>query len=130
MAATIHIARKGRIIGRHAEHELPALVSLGQVQRTDHWWRAGMREWLPVGSTFDPPATRRPRPEDHLRYTCERCGSRFDQPKVEQDGNVLTELFYWLISPVAGGFYTAGRALSATKRCPNCGSEHLVDDPW
>lgn len=128
--AAIHIARKGKVIGKHEDHELPALVALGQVLRTDHWWKAGMREWLPVGSTFDPPATRRPRPEHHLRYTCERCGTRFDEPRVEKSGSFLAEAFYWIISPVAGGFYTAGRALSATKRCPNCGSENLRDDPW
>jgi hypothetical protein len=128
--AKIHIARNGKIIGEHDEHAVTALVALRQILPTDHWWKKGMARWLPIGSTFNPPETRRPKPDNHLRYTCERCGTRFNEPVEQKSGNVLTELFYWICSPIAGGFYTAGRALSAQKHCPNCASQQLRDEPW
>jgi len=149
--ARIHIARNGSVVGVHEEHEVPALVALGEVRRTDHWWRQGMRGWERVGATFDAPrpaapapATRpspapaaaaaapsRPsKPAGHLRYTCLRCKHRFEAPKVEKDGSFLAELFYWAISPIAGGFYTAGRVLGTKQLCPKCDSEQLNDEPW
>ena len=147
--ARIHIARGGSVIGVHEEHAVPALVALGEVRRTDHWWREGMRSWERVGATFDaprppsapaaPPASRpapaaapaRPsKPAGHLRYTCLRCQHRFAEPKVEKEGSFLAELFYWAISPVAGGFYTAGRVLGTKHLCPRCDSEQLNDEPW
>jgi len=102
--AKIHIARNGKIIGEHDEHAVTALVALRQILPTDHWWKKGMTRWLPIGSTFNPPETRRPKPDNHLRYTCERCGTRFNEPVEQKSGSVLTELFYWICSPIAGGF--------------------------
>lgn len=132
--AKVHIARDGKIIGSHDEHAVPALVALGEVRRTDHWWRRGMRVWQVVGRTFDAPAAAparpAPGPAGHVRYTCLRCGNRFAEPKVVKDGSLLTELFYWAISPVAGGLYTASRALGTKQMCPRCDSEQINDEPW
>jgi len=141
----IHIARGGKIIGVHDEHAVPALVALGEIRRDDFWWRQGKASWEPIGSTFDAPrpaaASTRPtsspspsaiptKPPHHLRYHCTRCRHRFDEPKVNKDGSTLAELFYWLVSPIAGGFYTAGRALGTKHLCPQCDSEQIVDEPW
>jgi len=142
--AKVHIARDGKIIGSHDEHAVPALIALGEIRRTDHWWRRGMRVWQVVGRTFDPPPPAAPavsaaapaapapvpRPQGHIRYTCLRCGNRFREPKEVRTGSLLTELFYWAISPVAGGLYTAGRALSTRHTCPRCDSEQIKDEPW
>ena len=144
----IHIARNGSVIGVHEEHAVPALVALGEIRRTDHWWREGMKGWERVGATFDAPrpaapsaavvappspaapAARPAKPAGHLRYTCLRCKHRFEEPKVQKEGSLLAELFYWAISPVAGGFYTAGRVLGTKQLCPKCDSEQLNDEPW
>jgi hypothetical protein len=141
--AKVHIARDGKIIGSHDEHAVPALVALGEVRRTDHFWRRGMGAWAVVGRTFDrpaaipgspaatPPAAQPvPRPAGHIRFTCLRCGNRFNEPREVKTGSFLTELFYWAISPVAGGLYTAGRALSTRQTCPRCDSEQINDEPW
>ena len=76
------------------------------------------------------PAARPAKPAGHLRYTCLRCKHRFEEPKVQKEGSLLAELFYWAISPVAGGFYTAGRVLGTKQLCPKCDSEQLNDEPW
>lgn len=142
--AKVHIARDGKIIGSHDAHAVPALVALGEVRRTDHFWLRGMGAWQVVGRTFDRPAPPAgspasarpaspqpiPRPEGHIRFTCLRCGNRFQEPKEVKTGSLLTELFYWAISPVAGGLYTAGRALSTRQTCPRCDSEQVKDEPW
>lgn len=140
--ARIHIARAGKVIGVHEEHAVPALVALGEVRRTDHWWTQGMGSWERVGATFDAPRTAAPaptpapapakpsKPAGHLRYTCTRCQYRFNEPKEHKEGSTLAELFYWLVSPVAGGFYTAGRALGTKQLCPKCDSEQILDEPW
>jgi hypothetical protein len=136
----LHIARDGKILGAHDEHALAALIALGEIRRTDHWWRRGMRSWEVVGRTFDPPAAVVPgapaatkpltRPAGHLRFSCLRCGNRFEEPKEVRSGSLLAELFYWAISPIAGGLYTAGRALSTSRTCPRCDSEQINDEPW
>lgn len=141
----IHIARDGKIIGVHEEHAVPALIALGEVKREDFWWRQGKASWERIGGTFDAPrpaavspsTSRSPsvgavpvKPPNHLRYGCTRCQHRFDEPTVVKDGSTLTEIFYWLVSPIAGGFYTAGRALGTKHRCPKCASEQIVDEPW
>lgn len=141
--AKVHIAREGKILGSHDEHAIPALIALGEIRRTDHWWRRGMGSWERVGRTFDRPAPAPgpaapaapttpavPRPEGHVRFTCLRCGNRFQEPKEVKTGSLLTELFYWAISPVAGGLYTAGRALGTRRCCPRCDSEQINDEPW
>lgn len=141
--AKVFIAREGKILGSHDEHAIPALIALGEIRRTDHWWRRGMGSWEVVGRTFDRPAASAapaapatpsvaavPRPEGHIRFTCLRCGNRFHEPKEVKTGSLLTELFYWAISPVAGGLYTAGRALSTRRTCPRCDSEQINDEPW
>lgn len=141
----IHIARGGKIIGVHDEHAVPALVALGEIRRDDYWWGKGRRSWERIGSTFDAPRPAAPpapatalpsgrstplKPPNHLRYSCTRCQHRFEEPKVIKDGSTLAELFYWLVSPIAGGFYTAGRALGTKHLCPQCDSEQIVDEPW
>lgn len=132
--AKVHIARDGKILGSHDEHAVPALIALGEIRRTDHWWRRGMRSWEVVGRTFDPPANPAApppaRPPGHLRFTCLRCQNRFNEPREIREGSLLTELFYWAISPVAGGLYTASRALGTRRVCPRCDSEQLSDEPW
>lgn len=139
MLRTVHIARKGKVIGKYPEADMHVLVAAGTVLRTDHYWKVGMPRWLVVGRTFDfvapepePEAPRRPRGPQDLgpRFTCLRCEARFDDPEEEKPGNVVMEILCWLCGPVAGGLYSGSRILGKTQHCPKCGSQHLEEQVW
>jgi DNA-directed RNA polymerase subunit RPC12/RpoP len=136
----IHIARAGVVLGRYPEADLPVLLGAGTVRRTDHFWKAGMRGWLVVGRTFDPPATPSPRPSSpakpvprpmrQLRYECLRCGHRANSVKEEKPGNFIMEVCTWLVNPFVGGLYTVSREAGKKYRCVNCSSEHMTEEVW
>jgi hypothetical protein len=45
-----HVARQGQIIGKFAPDELRQAVRNGTIKEADHWWRAGMKDWIMVSS--------------------------------------------------------------------------------
>ncbi len=141
----IHIAREGVVLGRYPEADLPVLLGAGTVRRTDHYWKHGMRGWLVVGRTFDPPAPAAtpapqsapqpaskpvPRPMRRLRYECLRCGHKSNTVKEEKPGNFVMEVCTWLVNPFVGGLYTVSREAGKKYRCVNCSSEHMTEEVW
>ena len=45
-----HVARQGQIIGKFAPDELRQALRNGTIKETDHWWRAGMKDWIMVSN--------------------------------------------------------------------------------
>ena len=45
-----HIARLGKIIGQYSPEDLAKALADGSVKGGDHWWRAGMKDWLLVSA--------------------------------------------------------------------------------
>ena len=45
-----HIARLGKIIGQYSPGDLAKALADGSVKGGDHWWRAGMKDWLLVSA--------------------------------------------------------------------------------
>ena len=43
-----HIARLGKVIGQYSPEDLGKALTDGLIQGGDHWWRAGMKDWLLV----------------------------------------------------------------------------------
>ena len=44
------VARQGQIIGKFSPEELRQVVQNGTIKETDHWWRAGMKDWILVSN--------------------------------------------------------------------------------
>ena len=57
MNSVFHISRKGKVIGLFSLAGVRHGIAVGAIQRTDHYWSVGMKNWLPVGSDFDEAAT-------------------------------------------------------------------------
>jgi hypothetical protein len=45
-----HIARLGKVIGQYSPEGLAKALTDGSIQGGDHWWRAGMKDWLLVSA--------------------------------------------------------------------------------
>lgn len=45
-----HIARLGKIIGQYSPEDLAKALADGSVKGGDHWWKAGMKDWLLVSA--------------------------------------------------------------------------------
>lgn len=45
-----HVARQGQIIGMFTPDELRQAVRNRTIKETDHWWRAGMKDWIMVSN--------------------------------------------------------------------------------
>lgn len=45
-----HVARQGQIIGKFAPDELRQALRNGTIKEADHWWRAGMKDWIMVSN--------------------------------------------------------------------------------
>ena len=45
-----HISRQGQIIGKFTPDELGHALRNGTIKSTDHWWRAGMKDWVMVSN--------------------------------------------------------------------------------
>jgi hypothetical protein len=45
-----HVARQGQIIGKFAPDELRQALRNGAITEADHWWRAGMKDWIMVSN--------------------------------------------------------------------------------
>lgn len=43
-----HIARQGQTIGKFSPDELEQALENGTIKEGDHWWRAGMKDWIKV----------------------------------------------------------------------------------
>ena len=45
-----HIARLGKVIGQYSAENLAKALADGSINGGDHWWRAGMKDWLLVSA--------------------------------------------------------------------------------
>jgi membrane protein YdbS with pleckstrin-like domain len=59
---TVTVARDGQELGSYSESELPNLVAVGALYRTDYYWQDGMPEWRPLADIIPVPRALAPPP--------------------------------------------------------------------
>jgi len=136
MSDFVHVSRGGAIIGKYPLQDMPVLLGAGTVLLTDYFWQEGMARWELVSSRFQAPNVPPPvaKPPASLagtdRFYCLRCKSYFPQPVERRKGSFMTEVFYWMVSPIAGGLYAIGNEMSKTQHCPRCNSRQIREEVW
>ena len=99
-----HIARQGQIIGKFAPDELRDAVRNGTIKETDHWWRAGMNDWIMVSNQSplipDQKPARPPFPEAGNKTIIHSLNHDASGPAISAcctpSGKLRREIFYSL----------------------------------
>ena len=146
---TYQISRNGNIIGTFNPSEMSSKVATGVVLPTDHYWIAGMPNWLLVSTNKDwmsptpsnqspppplPPLSPRsvmptatPRqgksyPSDMM--VCTQCGCTATETHTK--GSFFIEVILWIFLCIPGLIYSIWRLTTRGKICSSCKSDKLV----
>lgn len=93
-----HIARLGKVIGQYSPEDLAKALADGSIKGGDHWWRAGMKDWLLVSSESPliPERTKKAEPatpsEENWRIRPKHKPSHYgDEPATEKQLALIKE---------------------------------------